>query len=214
MSGMIKLDIFSDTICPWCYIGKKRLDRAIKKFNTEEFKITWRPFQLNPSMQADGMDRTEYLVSKFGSEDAAKTIYDNIFEEGEKEGIQFQFDNIKITPNSFNSHRLLALAYQKKIQGEMMEDLFQSYFIKGQDIGDPTVLLDIATKHNIDEEEFKRYLMDKENIQPLANEEIQAKNMGINSVPTFIANQQIVINGAQSVDNFELIFTKLLSKVH
>ena len=95
-----------------------------------------------------------------------------------------------------------------------MEDLFQSYFIKGQDIGDPTVLLDIAIKHNIDEDEFKNYLMDKENIEPLANEEIQAKNMGINSVPTFIINQQIVINGAQSVDNFELIFTKLLSKVH
>jgi predicted DsbA family dithiol-disulfide isomerase len=214
MSEMIKLDIFSDTICPWCYIGKKRLDRAIKKFNTEEFNITWRPFQLNPNMQADGMDRTEYLVSKFGSEDAAKTIYDNIFEEGEKENILFQFDDIKITPNSFNSHRLLALAYQKKIQNKMIEDIFQSYFIRGEDIGDPTVLLDIAIKHNIDEDEFKNYLMDKENIEPLANEEIQAKNMGINSVPTFIVNQQIVINGAQSVDNFELIFTKLLSKVH
>jgi predicted DsbA family dithiol-disulfide isomerase len=214
MSEMIKLDIFSDTICPWCYIGKKRLDRAIKKFNTEEFMITWRPFQLNPNMQADGMDRTEYLVSKFGSEDAAKTIYDNIFEEGEKEEIHFQFDDIKITPNSFNSHRLLALAYQKKIQDRMIEDIFQSYFIRGEDIGDPTVLLDIAIKHNIDEDEFKNYLMNKENIEPLANEEIQARKMGINSVPTFIVNQQIVINGAQSVDNFELIFTKLLSKVH
>ena len=211
---MIKLDIFSDTICPWCYIGKKRLDRAIKKFNTEEFMITWRPFQLNPNMQADGMDRTEYLVSKFGSEDAAKTIYDNIFEEGEKEEIHFQFDDIKITPNSFNSHRLLALAYQKKIQDRMIEDIFQSYFIRGEDIGDPTVLLDIAIKHNIDEDEFKNYLMNKENIEPLANEEIQARKMGINSVPTFIVNQRIVINGAQSVDNFELIFTKLLSKVH
>jgi len=214
MSEMIKLDIFSDTICPWCYIGKKRLDRAIKKFNTEEFMITWRPFQLNPNMQADGMDRTEYLVSKFGSEDAAKTIYDNIFEEGEKEEIHFQFDDIKITPNSFNSHRLLALAYQKKIQDRMIEDIFQSYFIRGEDIGDPTVLLNIAIKHNIDEDEFKNYLMNKENIEPLANEEIQARKMGINSVPTFIVNQQIVINGAQSVDNFELIFTKLLSKVH
>jgi len=176
--------------------------------------ITWRPFQLNPNMQADGMDRTEYLVSKFGSEDAAKTIYDNIFEEGEKEEIHFQFDDIKITPNSFNSHRLLALAYQKKIQDRMIEDIFQSYFIRGEDIGDPTVLLDIAIKHNIDEDEFKNYLMNKENIEPLANEEIQARKMGINSVPTFIVNQQIVINGAQSVDNFELIFTKLLSKVH
>ena len=83
-----------------------------------------------------------------------------------------------------------------------------------EDIGDPTVLLDIAIKHNIDEDEFKNYLMNKENIEPLANEEIQARKMGINSVPTFIVNQQIVINGAQSVDNFELIFTKLLSKVH
>jgi predicted DsbA family dithiol-disulfide isomerase len=96
----------------------------------------------------------------------------------------------------------------------MIEDIFQSYFIRGEDIGDPTVLLDIAIKHNIDEDEFKNYLMNKENIEPLANEEIQARKMGINSVPTFIVNQQIVINGAQSVDNFELIFTKLLSKVH
>jgi predicted DsbA family dithiol-disulfide isomerase len=96
----------------------------------------------------------------------------------------------------------------------MIEDIFQSYFIRGEDIGDPTVLLDIAIKHNIDEDEFKNYLMNKENIEPLANEEIQARKMGINSVPTFIVNQQIVINGAQSVDNFELIFTKLLSKIH
>merc|ERR1712086_920162 len=113
------------------------------------------------------MDRTEYLVSKFGSEDAAKTIYDNIFEEGEKEDILFKFDDIKITPNSFNSHRLLALAYQKKIQDKMIEDIFQSYFIRGEDIGDPTVLLAIAIKHNIDEDEFKNYLMDKNNIEPL-----------------------------------------------
>ncbi|MAV81904.1 MAG: hypothetical protein CMI90_00390 [Pelagibacteraceae bacterium] len=211
---MIKLDIFSDTVCPWCYIGKKRLDRAIKKFNNEEFKITWRPFQLNPNMQADGMDRKEYLVSKFGSEDGAKTIYDNIFLEGQKEEIDFQFDLIKITPNSFNSHRLLALAYQKNIQNEMIEDLFKSYFIKGEDIGDPAVLLDIAIKYNIEEDDFKNYLMDKKNIEPLANEELQARKMGINSVPTFIVNQQLVINGAQSIENFELIFTKLLSKVH
>ena len=96
----------------------------------------------------------------------------------------------------------------------MIEDIFQSYFIRGEDIGDPTVLLAIAIKHNIDEDEFKNYLMDKDNIEPLANEEIEARKMGITSVPTFIVNQQIVINGAQSVDNFELIFTKLLSKVH
>ena len=100
---MIELDIFSDTVCPWCYIGKKRLEKAIEKHSHLEIKQTWRPFQLNPGMPPDGMDRQEYLVSKFGSADAAKTIYDNIFEEGKKEGIDFNFDSIEVTPNSFNS---------------------------------------------------------------------------------------------------------------
>ena len=211
---MIKIDIFSDTICPWCYIGKKRLDKAISKFSHEEFEMTWRPFQLNPNMQADGMERKEYLVSKFGSEDGAKTVYEDIYNEGLKENINFQFDNIQVTPNSFNSHRLLALAYQKNIQNEVIEDLFQSYFLKGMDIGDPTILLDIAKNHQINEDEFKQYLTDKNNIEPLANEELEARRMGINSVPTFIVNQQLVINGAQQVENFELIFSKILSKVH
>jgi predicted DsbA family dithiol-disulfide isomerase len=211
---VIKIDIFSDTICPWCYIGKKRLDKAISKFSHEEFKMTWRPFQLNPNMQADGMERKEYLVSKFGSEDGAKTVYEGIYREGLKENINFQFDNIQVTPNSFNSHRLLALAYQKNIQNEVIEDLFQSYFLKGMDIGDPTILLDIAKNHQINEDEFKQYLTDKNNIEPLANEELEARRMGINSVPTFIVNQQLVINGAQQVENFELIFSKILSKVH
>ncbi len=193
---------------------KKRLDKAISKFSNEEFKITWRPFQLNPNMQADGMDRKEYLVSKFGSEDGANTIYENIYNEGLRECIDFQFDNIKITHNSFNSHRLLALGYQKKIQNEIIEDLFQAYFLRGLDIGDPNILLNIAKEHEINEDEFKKYLTDKSNIEPLANEELEARKMGINSVPNFIVNQQLVINGAQPSENFELIFSKILSKVH
>ena len=211
---MIKLDVFSDTICPWCYIGKKRLDKAILKFSHEEFKITWRPFQLNPNMQADGMDRKEYLVSKFGSEDGANTVYENIYNEGLKEKIDFQFDKIKVTPNSFKSHRLLALAYKKNLQNEIIEDLFQSYFLKGLDIGDPNILLDIAKNHKINEDEFKVYLTDKNNIEPLANEEKEARKMGINSVPNFIINQQLVVNGAQTSENFELIFSKILSQVN
>ena len=211
---MIELDIFSDTICPWCYIGKKRLDKAIKKYPGISIKQTWRPFQLNPAMPAEGMDRQEYLVSKFGSSDAVKTIYDNIYEEGLKEGIEFNFDAIETTPNSFNSHRLLALAYRHKIQDQILEDLFESYFIRGEDIGNPNILLSIAINNSLNEEEFKIYLSDQQNIEPLANEEIVARNMGINSVPTFIVNKQLVVNGAQSSENFELIFSKLTSKIH
>tara|TARA_B100000787_G_C16177201_1_gene289707 strand:+ start:135 stop:770 length:636 start_codon:yes stop_codon:yes gene_type:complete len=211
---MIKIDIFSDTICPWCYIGKKRLNKAISKFPNEEFKITWRPFQLNPNMQADGMDRKEYLVSKFGSEDGANTVYESIHKEGLKEAVDFQFDKIQITPNSFNSHRLLALAYQKNLQNEIIEDLFQAYFLEGLDIGDPNTLLDIAKNHEINEDEFKQYLTDKSNIEPLANEEKEARKMGIKGVPNFIVNQQLVINGAQPVENFELIFSKILAQVN
>ncbi len=211
---MIELDIFSDTVCPWCYIGKKRLENALNKYKNLKIKQTWRPFQLNPGMPPDGMDRQEYLISKFGSSDAAKTVYENIYEEGVKEGINFNFDLIEVTPNSFNSHRLLALGYQANIQEKVLDDLFESYFLHGKDIGDPNILLQIAIKHNIDAEEFKSYLSDQENIEPLANEEIQAKKMGINSIPTFIVNKQIVINGAQTSENFELIFEKLKARIN
>jgi predicted DsbA family dithiol-disulfide isomerase len=211
---MIELDIFSDTVCPWCYIGKKRLENALNKYKNLKIKQTWRPFQLNPGMPPDGMDRQEYLISKFGSSDAAKTVYENIYEEGVKEGINFNFDLIEVTPNSFNSHRLLALAYNANIQEKVLDDLFESYFLHGKDIGDPNILLQIAIKHNIDAEEFKSYLSDQENIEPLANEEIQAKKMGINSIPTFIVNKQIVINGAQTSENFELIFEKLKARIN
>ena len=211
---VIELDIFSDTVCPWCYIGKKRLENALNKYKNLVIKQTWRPFQLNPGMPPDGMDRQEYLISKFGSSDAAKTVYENIYEEGVKEGINFNFDLIEVTPNSFNSHRLLALAYNANIQEKVLDDLFESYFLHGKDIGDPNILLQIAIKHNINAEEFKSYLSDQENIEPLANEAIQAKKMGINSVPTFIVNRQIVINGAQTSENFELIFEKLKSRIN
>ena len=211
---MIELDIFSDTVCPWCYIGKKRLDNAIAKHGYLEFKQTWRPFQLNPGMAPGGMDRQEYLVSKFGSTDAAKTVYENIYEEGLKEGIDFNFDSIEVTPNSFNSHRLLALAYEKKIQEQVLDDLFESYFIKGEDIGNPNILLSIAVNNSIDEDIFKNYLSNKDNIEPLGNEELQARKMGIDSVPTFIVNKQIVINGAQTSENFELIFQKLSGNIN
>ena len=211
---MIELDIFSDTVCPWCYIGKKRLDNAIAKHGHLEFKQTWRPFQLNPGMAPDGMDRQEYLVSKFGSTDAAKTVYENIYEEGLKEGIDFNFDSIEVTPNSFNSHRLLALAYEKKIQEQVLDDLFESYFLKGEDIGNPNILLSIAVNNSIDEDIFKNYLSNKDNIEPLGNEELQARKMGIDSVPTFIVNKQIVINGAQTSENFELIFQKLSGSIN
>ena len=211
---MIELDIFSDTVCPWCYIGKKRLDKAIYKHNYLEFKQTWRPFQLNPAMPPDGMDRQEYLISKFGSADAAKTIYDNIYEEGLKEGIDFNFDSIEVTPNSFNSHRLLAMAYEKNIQEKVLNDLFESYFLRGEDIGNPNILLSIAVNNAIEEDEVKSYLSNKDNIEPLANEELQARKMGISSVPTFIINKQIVINGAQTSENFDLIFQKLSNNVN
>ena len=211
---MIELDIFSDTVCPWCFIGKKRLENALKKYTNLEIKQTWRPFQLNPGMPPDGMDRQEYLISKFGSADAAKTVYENIYEEGIKEGINFNFDLMDLTPNSFNSHRLLALAYKQNIQESVLNSLFESYFINGKDIGDPNILLEIAVKHKIDAEEFKNYLSNQENIEPLANEEIQARKMGINSVPTFIINKQIVISGAQTSENFELIFEKLKARIN
>ena len=210
----ISLDIFSDTICPWCYIGKKRLENSIKNFPNIEFKITWRPFQLNPEMSQFGMDRQEYLSNKFGGIEQAQEVYLNIQNEGLKEEIKFEFSKIQITPNSFNSHRLLAYAHSKGKQTELIEELFQAYFIKGIDIGDPKQLLNIAEQNDFNSDEVKKYLSDDLNIKPLANEQIQAQQMGIESVPTFIINKKIVVKGAQNTHQLNLIFTKISQSIN
>ncbi|MDC1053755.1 DsbA family oxidoreductase [Alphaproteobacteria bacterium] len=205
--------MFSDTICPWCYIGFNQLNQTLENFNNYNFDIVWRPFQLNPDMPLEGIDRQQYLTAKFGGEDNARSVYQRIEDEGKKNKIYFQFNKIAKTPNSFFSHKLLAFAHRKKKQTEVLELLFYKYFIEGEDIGSLDVLIRLSQDADIYDEHIEKYLISKEDNESLLNEEKQAKNIGINSVPCFIFNKEIVVNGAQSMKNFIQIINSLNNNV-
>ena len=173
----------------------------------------WRPFQLNPDMPPAGMDRQQYLTFKFGSEDNARSVYQRIEDEGKKNKIYFQFNKIAKTPNSFFSHKLLAYAHNKKKQTEVLELLFYKYFIEGEDIGSLNVLIQVSKDADIYDEHIEKYIISKEDSDSLLNEEKQAKNIGINSVPCFIFNKEIVVSGAQPTKNFIQIIDSLKKNV-
>ncbi len=164
-------------------------------------------------MPSDGMDRQQYLTAKFGSEHNARSVYQRIEDEGKKNKLYFQFNKITKTPNSFFSHKLLAYAHIKKKQTEVLELLFYKYFIEGEDIGNVDVLIKLSKDADIYDEQIKRYIISKEDNNALLNEEIQAKKIGINSVPCFIFNKEIVVNGAQPTKNFIQIINSLNKNV-
>ena len=209
MSNTIFIDVYSDTICPWCYIGKKKLQSALLEFSNFFFSVTWRPYQLNPKMPVEGMQREDYLINKFGSQSKANETYKLIKEAGENIGLYFQFEKIKKTPNSFASHKLLAFGYRKKKQNQIIESIFYSYFIEGRDIGNLDELINIAEQHNIDKTEIKKYLQSATDGESLLSEEKQARSIGIRGVPCFIINKKYVLFGAQDKEEFVNIFKKI-----
>ncbi|CAN0585191.1 unnamed protein product, partial [Ectocarpus sp. 12 AP-2014] len=140
----IKLDILSDPICPWCYIGKARLDQALAQVPDHPFVIEWHPFQLNPDMPSEGMDRRTYLETKFGGQDGAAKAYAPIVEHAADSGLSINFDAMQRTPNTLDAHRLIHWAGIERAQLKVVDALFQSYFVDGRDIGNHDVLSDIA----------------------------------------------------------------------
>ena len=137
---MIKVDIISDAVCPWCFIGKKRLEKSIDNFKSIEFDINWYPFQLNPEMPQEGVDRNLYLSSKFGGNQRANDVYNQIEKAGLSSGINFEFKKIDIMPNSLYAHILIEYSKEFNIQNKISDELFKSFFIDGKNIGDILVL--------------------------------------------------------------------------
>ena len=196
----MQIKMFSDTICGWCYIGKERLNQALEQLNLSPSVVTNLPFQLNPSMPKDGMERINYIKSKFGSIENAKPMYDNMIMQGEQENLQIKLDKIKRTPNTVKSHLLVDLARKYKVENNVITDLFESYFTKAKDIGDEDVLMFVAKKNKLSTDEVKEYLNKEENIKKINKMDDVAKEMGITGVPFYIFNDQLSISGAQSVD--------------
>lgn len=202
MKNIITIDVYSDTICPWCYIGFNVLEEVKKNFTNISFKIVWRPFQLNPKMPLEGMERNKYLESKFSGKNGVKKNYNLIYQTGLKHNIHFQFNKILLTPNSFYSHKLLALAYEANIQTEVLETLFYNYFIEGINIGKLEELTRIAKQHKIYSINTLEYLKSDKDNNHLLEEENHARELGIQGVPCFIFNKKYVIFGVQSKKEF------------
>ena len=181
---MITIDVFSDPICPWCYIGKKRLDQALAARPDLPIAVRWRAFQLNPDMPRDGMDRQSYLSAKVG--------------------IDFQFDKIPRTPSTLNAHRLIRYAQRPGVEKAdgLMPALFQAYFIDGKDIGDVAVLLDIAQAVGLDRPAVQEYLNSREDEDEVQAEDVFARRLGIGGVPCFIIDGKYALSGAQEPEAF------------
>lgn len=182
----MKLEVASDVICPWCYIGKRRLERALSLLKNElSPQIRWLPFQLNPGMPEEGVPRAEYRRAKFGSLERSRQLDARVIAEGKSEGIDFAFDRIQRTPNTTQAHRLIALAED---QNAVVDALFRAYFEDARDIGDPAVLADIAAQCGV-----KGWPERAPDVSALEDE---VRAMGISAVPTFIFDRKSGISGA------------------
>ena len=193
----MEIDIIFDTVCPWCYIGKRRLEMALSMRPQIRVKPNWRPFFLNPEMPPEGIDRTAYLVKKFGSESRINRIYGAIGEAGQSVEIDFAFERIGKTPNSVDSHRLVRFAHERGLADEVVEALFVEFFINGRDIGDLRVLTEIGAANGLDAQEVKAYLNTDADVGAIHDENVRAHRLGTNGVPSFAFNKKFVISGAQ-----------------
>lgn len=209
----MQLDVVSDTVCPWCYIGKKRLDEALAQHGGEGITLRWRPFQLDPSIPDGGVDRKAYMQKKFGADpDRTKAVTGAIRDYGDQLGIQFNFDKIKLSPNTLDSHRLIRWAGTAGCQNEMVDVLFRRYFSDGEDIGSHAVLIDAANEVGMDIDIVEDLLIRGADRALVQREEALAREMGIQGVPSFVINEQWVMVGAQEAAALVRMFNKLLAK--
>lgn len=198
MTTRITVDIVSDAVCPWCFIGKRRFEQALAEAPKDiEVLVAWRPYQLNPEMPPEGMDRKTYLSTKFGGDARADEIYQRVREAGQSVGIDFNFKGIPRTPNTINAHRLIGIAGRAGKQDAVVEGLFRAYFLDGRDIGDRDVLAAVATAAGLDEKTVRDYLAGRDDVDRVENEDATARRMGIQGVPCFILNRKYAISGAQ-----------------
>lgn len=197
MAEAIKLDIMSDPICPWCYIGKAHLDRALQDHPNHPFAIEWHPFQLNPEMPREGMDRRAYLEGKFGGKEGAVKAYAPVVEHAEKAGLNINFEAMQRTPNTLDAHRLIHWAGIEGRQTAAVSALFKAYFVDARDIGDAEVLADIADSIEMDAAVVTRLLESDVDAQDIRDRDAHSRKMGVNSVPTFIIANAHAVPGAQ-----------------
>ena len=199
----LTVEVVHDLVCPWCYLGTRRLVRTVRRRPALLVELGWRPFLLNPDMPRLGMARSDYVVRKFGGEDRARRLYGSIAEIGRAEGVPFRFDRVRRTPSSVDAHRLVRWAAQYGRADEVVEALFAAHFADGRDIGDPEMLSAIAASCGLDPAEASSMLAGEAELDSVHSDNLRAHRLGINGVPCFVVGGRHAIAGAQEPEVIE-----------
>ena len=206
----IKVDVVSDVVCPWCYIGKRRLEKAIDKLSdTYDFEIEYHPFELNPQIPASGLNHKEHLTEKFGGEDRYEQLTGRVTQVAAGEGLQFDFEKQKKSPNTRKAHALIQLAREEGKQLPVMEAFFKAYFTEGIDLTDDKNLIKVVVDAGVDESKAKEVLSDESSLVQIAMAEQEMSKLGISGVPFYIINNRYGVSGAQATETFMKAFLEV-----
>ena len=208
----LKIEIVSDVVCPWCVIGFENLKKAIKELENElTFEISWKPYELHPEIPTNGYDKELYMQQKFGS-NLGKGVYDEIIDIGKDLDFDFNFSKTERIPNTFLAHKLLWYAEQKNLQNELSENLFYAYFTEGKDIGSIEVLASIASELGLDKLKIISFLESETGSKEVEDQKLESIERSIGAVPTYIINDQYLIQGGQQPETFTAFLRKIQSK--
>ena len=210
---MLDIEIFSDVICPWCFIGKHRLDSVLATSVGEGVRVRWRPYQLYPQIPAQGVDRGEYLERRYGPKADRGRMPPRIAEEAAVEGIELRYDRIERTPNTMLAHRLMELAWENGCQHELAEALFQAYFCQGRDVGDATTLLAIAVETGMDGDAVSEFLAGDAGLAEVQAQLERAVDVGVSGVPGYYLANGFLLPGAQSADTMGQIISRVKTRL-
>ena len=210
---MLSIEIFSDVVCPWCFIGKRRLDQVLSTEVGEGIELRWRPYQLYPNIPADGVDRREYLKRRYGAGADRARVPARISEEAQAEGIDLRFDLIERTPNTLLAHRLLEYAHDYGLQHVLSEALFEAYFCQGRDVGDIDTLAEIAGEAGLSSLDAKAFLLTDASLDEVQTQLQRAPDLGISGVPGYFLAGSFLLPGAQSVETMSQIISRVKAKV-
>lgn len=212
MTKKLTIDVISDVMCPWCYIGKKNLDEAIASMPDLDVEISWRPYQLDPTLPKEGIDRQKYLSDKFGGQAEADSRYENVKNAGTKVGIDFNFKAMKVSPNTLDAHRVIRWAggMSTEIQNKLVRRLFELFFVEGGHIGNDDVLVDAAIHAGMDGDLVRELLATDKDKTEVQQEIAQAQQMGVTGVPCFVIDQKFAVMGAQPPEALVQAFQQAL----
>ena len=210
---MIRIDTFADVVCPWCYIGEKRLQAALEKRPDLEVERHWQPFQLRPEMPPEGVDWQEFVNEKFGGMERAGEMFERVVHTGAELGIDFRFDQMTRSPNTTDAHRLILLANSQGREWEMVHALYRAHFTEGANLSDHATLAGIAEESGLDSAQVQEFLETGEGIDIVAESQQIAAQLGINGVPFFIFDSRLAVSGAQPEEVFLQVLDQLEAEV-